>query len=90
MKHINLKITGKVQGVFFRAKAKKQAEAIGVVGFIRNEDDGSVYCEIEGEESLLNDFIQWCHEGPELATVEGLIQEEEEGLKEFTDFSIRV
>jgi acylphosphatase len=48
MKHINIKITGKVQGVFFRASTKAVADQIGVKGFVKNEKDGSVYVEAEG------------------------------------------
>jgi len=90
MKHLNAKITGSVQGVFFRAEAKKKAKQLGLAGFIRNEADGSVYIEVEGEESLIADLMKWCQDGgPELASVEHVNHEYEEGLKNFEDFSIR-
>lgn len=89
MKHLNIKITGKVQGVFFRAEAKKKAEELGLFGFIRNEEDGSVYVELEGEEGFIQEFAKWCKDGgPELAATEKVKIEYEENLKNFKDFSI--
>lgn len=71
-KHLNIKIFGRVQGVFFRISAKKEAEKLGIVGFARNESDGSVYIEAEGEEKDLDKFLDWCKEGPNLAKVDKL------------------
>jgi len=70
MKHINIKVTGKVQGVFFRASTKAVADQMGVKGFVKNEKDGSVYVEAEGEATILEMFVDWCKEGPEKAKVE--------------------
>ena len=90
MKHCNLKITGKVQGVFFRAEAKKKAKELKLTGFIRNEEDGTVYAELEGEESLINEFHEWVKAGgPELATVENTAFTCDDELKEFEDFTVR-
>ncbi len=68
-KHYNITVNGKVQGVFFRASAKKMADLLGVKGFVRNESNGDVYIEAEGDEDMLVKFIQWCHHGPENAQV---------------------
>jgi acylphosphatase len=70
MKHINIKITGKVQGVSFRAVTKMVADQMGVRGMIRNEKDGSVYVEAEGDDVLLEVFLEWCHDGTDRAVVE--------------------
>jgi acylphosphatase len=48
MNHVSIRISGKVQGVFFRASTKGKAEQYGINGFVRNEKDGSVYIEAEG------------------------------------------
>jgi acylphosphatase len=64
MKHVKIKISGKVQGVFFRASAKDKARELEVRGFVCNEPDGSVYVEAEGEEEALNQFVAWCSKGP--------------------------
>lgn len=68
-RHYKVKVTGKVQGVFYRASTKQMADLLGAKGFVRNENDGSVYIEVEGEEDILVKFIQWCHHGPDRAEV---------------------
>ena len=76
LKHYNIKISGKVQGVFFRDSTKKKAQELGLSGFVRNEPDGSVYIEAEGDAALLEEFVAWCKHGPQLARVENIdIQE---------------
>ncbi len=88
MKHYNLRITGKVQGVWFRASTRDKAREVGVNGFVRNEPDGSVYAELEGEESDVQELIDWCHKGPERARVEE-VEVEEGSSKGFDDFEVR-
>jgi len=68
-RHHKIKVSGKVQGVFFRASTKQMADLLGVKGFVQNENDGSVYIEAEGEEEILVKFIQWVHHGPDRAEV---------------------
>lgn len=70
MKAVRLHIIGRVQGVFFRASTKEKAEALGVAGWVKNCDDGSVEIVAEGEEKALKKFEEWCHEGPTGAEVE--------------------
>lgn len=72
MKHLNIKITGKVQGVWYRGSAQRKALELGLKGFVRNEPDGSVYAEVEGTSAALEAFCGWCREGPELANVENV------------------
>jgi acylphosphatase len=72
MKHINIKVIGKVQGVFFRASTKAVADQMGVKGKVKNENDGSVLIEAEAEQAVLDMFVEWCQEGPEKAKVEGI------------------
>lgn len=83
--HLNIKIYGKVQGVFFRVKANEQAEKLNIKGFARNESDGTVYIEAEGEKENLDKFIEWCKKGPQLARVEK-IEVTSSDLKNFTSF----
>ncbi|MDG1850558.1 MAG: acylphosphatase, partial [Gammaproteobacteria bacterium] len=47
MKHINVTVSGRVQGVYFRATTKEVADTLGVTGFVKNQADGSVYLEAE-------------------------------------------
>lgn len=86
-KHFNIGIFGRVQGIFYRATAKEQAENLGITGFARNESDGSVYIEAEGEESQLNKFLKWCYLGPTMAQVEKVIVTEDK-LKKFSQFEV--
>lgn len=88
MRHISIHVIGKVQGVFFRASTKEKADALGIKGFVRNEWDGSVYIEAEGEEDLLNQFTDWCRQGPPRAKVEEAIIREGQ-LKNFSRFEIQ-
>lgn len=63
-------VTGKVQGVWFRAGTKNKAQALGVLGWVRNVPTGQVEVQACGEESVLTEFTKWLHEGPERASVE--------------------
>ena len=72
MKHLNIKVYGAVQGVFFRTTAKDQADKLNLTGFVKNEPDGTVYIEAEGEKDSLDKFVSWCKNGPNLAKVEKL------------------
>jgi len=72
MKRISLRISGKVQGVFYRQSAMEKAQELGITGFARNEDDGSVYAEAQGTEEQLQKFISWCERGPSRARVDSV------------------
>jgi acylphosphatase len=70
MKHVNITVTGRVQGVGFRYSARSYARQSGIKGFVRNTFDNKVYIEAEGDEKQLKEFINWCHNGPANANVE--------------------
>lgn len=84
-KHFNIKVTGKVQGVFYRDSTKAVADQLGIKGFIRNENDGSVYAEAEGDDFAINQFLDWCREGPDRARVEHVESTEGE-MKNYRNF----
>lgn len=86
-KHFSIRITGRVQGVFFRASTKERADALNIKGLVRNEPDGSVYVEAEGEENDLKQFIEWCHRGPSGARVE-TFDLREGAIRDFNRFVI--
>lgn len=77
-KHI--RVTGRVQGVFFRAWTVQQAEALGVNGWVRNRRDGSVEILAAGAEPAVHSLIERCRQGPPVAEVEKL--EVEDSLEE--------
>ncbi len=69
-KTVHVYIKGKVQGVFFRANTKEQAEKLNVQGWVRNMRDGRVEALFEGDPDAVDAMISWCHNGPELSFVE--------------------
>jgi len=87
MKTIRLTITGKVQGVFYRATAKDVADLTGVKGWIRNLPDNNVEITATAAEETLQKFINWCKQGPPKAKVANVIVEELE-FQEFNGFRI--
>ena len=70
MKAVDVLITGRVQGVFFRARARDEAARLGVSGWVRNEPDGSVAGHFEGDADAVDALIAWCRHGPRYADVE--------------------
>lgn len=88
MKHVAIKISGNVQGVFFRASAKEAADQLNIKGFAQNQSDGNVYIEAEGDEKKLKQFVEWCKHGPPRAQVIHVDVQEGE-LKNFERFEIK-
>lgn len=66
---VDLTVTGRVQGVSFRAYAEQEAARLGVAGWVRNEPDGAVAAHVEGDSDAVEAFVRWCHDGPRLARV---------------------
>ena len=69
MAALHIIVKGKVQGVFFRATAKKVADKLGVAGKVRNMDEGHVEIWASGTDEQLESFVEWCREGPAGAKV---------------------
>ncbi len=69
-------ISGKVQGVWFRASAKEQAEKLEIKGWARNLPDGRVEVFACGIKDQLNAFYDWLGEGPDMADVKHLTRED--------------
>ncbi len=66
---IRATVRGKVQGVFYRDTATRQARALGVMGWVRNEEDGSVLVHAEGREQAVEELLEFLREGPPAAQV---------------------
>ncbi len=86
---IHILIYGDVQGVFFRAGTRSTAMELGVTGWVRNVEDGSVEVVAEGEKEKLERLLEWCSHGPAGASVTKVEQEWLENRDEFEDFRIR-
>ena len=83
----NIHVQGKVQGVNFRNHAKRLADELLIKGQIRNLPDGSVQIIATAEDGIVQQFIDWCYEGPPSAKVDKVVVEDA-ALKWFDDFSI--
>ena len=78
MTRVRVRISGRVQGVFFRAEARSRAESLGVAGWARNAADGSVEAVFEGDEARVRSMVDWCRRGPSGARVDNVEVETEE------------
>ncbi|MDQ3050293.1 MAG: acylphosphatase [Bacteroidota bacterium] len=88
MQTVSITVSGKVQGVFFRKYTKEAACKIGITGFVKNTNEGTVYIEATGNESQINEMIQWCHKGSPWSKVNG-VKVDGQPLKNFEDFRIQ-
>ncbi|KZS39965.1 acylphosphatase [Aquimarina aggregata] len=68
----NIIVKGKVQGVWYRKSTLEKAVEIGLIGFVKNQPDGSVYIEAKGTKNQLEELIEWCKVGPEYARVDAV------------------
>jgi acylphosphatase len=84
----HLSITGRVQGVFFRAWSREQADELGVTGWIRNRPDGHVEAHIEGEDAAVDEMIERLRHGPPAADVEN-IRTWDADVCDFDGFEVR-
>ena len=84
-----LKITGRVQGVFYRQSTMETANRLGLKGWARNCLDGSVEAVFEGDKAAIDQAIAWCHQGPPAARVEDVFVEWQDYAGEFASFGIR-
>ena len=84
-KRAHVVVSGRVQGVFFRAEAAQRARALGLGGFVRNTPDGLVEAAFEGDPAGVDAMVEWCRTGPPLAAVERVEVSEEDprGEREF-------
>ncbi|MDZ7270783.1 MAG: acylphosphatase [candidate division KSB1 bacterium] len=81
-------VRGMVQGVGFRHYAYRQAKALGLVGYVRNQWDGSVLSEVEGERGMVEEYIKALTVGPRFSSVRDVQVKWEEYTGEFTYFEI--
>lgn len=85
---IKVKITGRVQGVCFRAGTKKEADRLGLKGWVKNQSDGSVEAVFEGDPAAVTQMADWCRKGPFPARVDQLQTEIQKTVSGFTRFDI--
>ena len=73
-----VRVTGRVQGVFFRESCRREAERRSLAGWVTNRDDGSVVAVFEGPERAVDELIAWCRHGPSSARVDSVEVTDEE------------
>ena len=78
VRRVRVFISGRVQGIFFRAETRRKAEELGVAGWVRNLADGRVEAVFEGPADKVEKIIEWCWQGSPLAKVEKVEVREEE------------
>jgi acylphosphatase len=81
-------ISGRVQGVWYRASTRDKAEQLGLTGWVKNTFGGNVEAVFEGEKSAIKEMIAWCHKGPTLANVTDVKVDYEKSTSEFEGFDI--
>jgi acylphosphatase len=88
-KRYHVYISGRVQGVYFRANTERKAVSLGLTGWVRNLPDGRVEALFEGDREEAEAMLAWCQTGDPPARVDRVEVAEEKASGEFTDFEIR-
>jgi acylphosphatase len=86
---VQLRIRGRVQGVFFRESTRTEAQRLGVKGWVRNLPDGDVEAVAEGPAGEVESLVRWCHHGPPAARVDEVRREDGTHTGEFEVFEVR-
>lgn len=86
---VRLFISGTVQGVSYRASTQEQAQKRGIVGWVKNLEDGRVEALAQGAKDKVEELVRWCHTGPPAAKVEKVVVSWEEVGDEFRRFDVR-
>lgn len=81
-------VSGKVQGVFFRAETQREALRLGVRGWVRNRPEGTVEAIFEGDSRLVEKAIEWCWQGSPMARVADVKVQMQDYAGEFDDFAV--
>ena len=89
MRRVHVYISGRVQGVFFRAETQRAANGFNLTGWVRNMADGRVESLFEGEDENVDRMLEWCHIGPPAARAKEVLVEEETYTGEFNCLSIK-
>lgn len=87
-KRVHIFVSGKVQGVFYRATTQRKALELGLAGWVRNLSDGRVELVAEGDSADVEALEKWCQKGPAQAYVVEMDVKSEDPTGEFSDFAI--
>lgn len=88
MTQIECVVYGTVQGVGFRAYVQEAALSLGLVGYVRNEENGTVFVCAQGTPERLREFIEYLNEGPVTAAVDEVAVRWQSAQRQYDDFVI--
>ncbi len=88
LERVDLLVSGRVQGVFYRHSTLAEAQRLGLVGTVRNLPDGGVEVIAEGPRDRLDELVAWCHRGPPMAQVAEVIVKRGPARGEFHTFQV--
>ncbi len=89
IKRAHVYISGRVQGVFFRAWVSDRARRLGLGGWVRNRMDGRVEAVFEGAAEAVDQMVKLCHEGPDRARVDSVLDDYSEPAKGLMPFEVK-
>ena len=89
MRAVRVRVHGRVQGVWFRGSTRDEARRLGLAGWVRNLEDGSVEAHVQGDPSAVEAMVAWCRVGPPLAAVTRLDVDEVDRDDTLTGFDVR-
>ena len=85
----HVRITGRVQGVFFRDSTRQKAEDLNLSGWVKNSSDGGVEAVFEGPSGEVREIVSWCERGPSQAAVENVEADFEGARGDLEGFDVR-
>jgi len=85
---VQVTISGRVQGVWFRDSTRRMADSLGIYGWVKNNDDGKVEALFQGKPEKINEILDWCKKGSSLSRVDKVIVSETSLDESYDDFSI--
>jgi acylphosphatase len=89
LQRARVRVSGQVQGVFFRDSTRQKAEELGLAGWVRNMPDGQVEALFEGPPEKVEEIVSWCKEGPQRASVENVDADFESAGGDLEGFKVR-
>jgi acylphosphatase len=84
----HIRVSGQVQGVFFRDSTRRKAEELGLSGWVKNLPDGKVEAVFEGPSDSVRKMVRWCEEGPQQAWVENVDTDFEDPGEDLQGFEV--
>ncbi len=85
----HVRVSGRVQGVFFRGSTREKAQQLGLSGYVKNTSDGDVEALFEGPTEGVAEIVRWCGQGPPHASVENVEANYEPAQDDLTGFEVR-